>query len=431
MLPKSIEIKEIVALSRSLLALRENVRDARVDAVVDNKILCDTWERQHSRSSSVLLVLKELFWTTVELNLSLHLHYVPSHQNPADLPSRRLNLSDSKLSPRLWSALQTKFGGSRGHSIDLLSLNSNVQQDLNGAPLPFFSPTPSSYAAGVNVFAQHISFADNSPFENCYAFPPFVLIGPLINFLRQEKARCTLVVPDISPRKYWWPIVQTECSEQFLLAARGQSGALLRPGKSGFVEFGSLPWNLYAFQLRYDEPSSIPAIQDKPVTEGRNVTLTCQASGMPHPMVSWIKPDDPAKIVKLTSEYEIAAGQSVSLHCQAEGNPKPTYTWTPCESVCHESTLNIPGVVSDGIYTCKVTNGLGSDTKHTSVVIASTLINVTLTITSERCNDGKYNQSLLWRKLNETIKEVFASESGYNSARLVNVRYVSNPFEID
>lgn len=99
MLPKSIEIKEIVALSCSLLALRANVQDSRVNAVVDNKILCDTWERQHS--SSVLLVLKELFWTTVELNLSLHLHFVPSRQNPADLLSRRLNLTDSKLSPRL------------------------------------------------------------------------------------------------------------------------------------------------------------------------------------------------------------------------------------------------------------------------------------------------------------------------------------------
>ncbi|KAJ7320930.1 Protein turtle A-like [Desmophyllum pertusum] len=72
---------------------------------------------------------------------------------------------------------------------------------------------------------------------------------------------------------------------------------------------------------------------------------------------------DPAKIVKLASEYEVAVGQSVSLHCQAEGNPKPTYIWTPCESVCHESTLNIPGVLSDGVYTCKVTNGLGSDAK--------------------------------------------------------------------
>ena len=238
MLSKSIEIKEIVALSRTLLALQENVQNFRVDAAVDNKILCDTWERQHSRSPPVLLALKELFWTTVELNLSLHLHFVPSHQNPADLPSRRLSLADSKLSSQLWAVIQTKFGGSRGHSFDLLASNSNAQRDLSGASLPFFSPTPSPYAAGVNVFAQHISSAEDSRFENCYAFLPSALIGSLINFLRQERAHCTLVVPDIFPRKYWWPIVQAECSDQLLLATRGQSGALLRPGKSGFVEFG-------------------------------------------------------------------------------------------------------------------------------------------------------------------------------------------------
>ena len=133
----------------------------------------------------------------MELNLSLHLHFVPSHQNPADLPSRRLSLADSKLSSQLWTVVQTKFGGPRGHSVDLLASNSNAQRDLSGASLPFFSPTPSPNAAGVSVFAQHISFAEDSRFENCYAFPPFALIGPLINFLRQERAHCTLVVPDI------------------------------------------------------------------------------------------------------------------------------------------------------------------------------------------------------------------------------------------
>ena len=79
---------------------------------------------------------------------------------------------------------------------------------------------------------------------------------------------------------------------------------------------------------------------------------------------------DPAKIVKLESEHEVARQQSVSLDCQAEGNPQPAYSWTPCdpqESVCHESKLNISEVLSDIVYTCNVTNSLGDDARNTSV----------------------------------------------------------------
>ena len=80
---------------------------------------------------------------------------------------------------------------------------------------------------------------------------------------------------------------------------------------------------------------------------------------------------DPANIVKLVSEHEVAAQQSPSLDCQAEGNPQPTYSWKPCDSkqsVCHESVLNIQ-VSNESVYTftCKVENYLGSDTRNTTL----------------------------------------------------------------
>ena len=84
---------------------------------------------------------------------------------------------------------------------------------------------------------------------------------------------------------------------------------------------------------------------------------------------------DPAKIVKLASEHEASLQLSLSLHCQAEGNPPPSYSWTPCgtpcdpqQVVCHESLLIFPARdKSIYMFTCKVANNLGSDTRNTTL----------------------------------------------------------------
>ena len=76
---------------------------------------------------------------------------------------------------------------------------------------------------------------------------------------------------------------------------------------------------------------------------------------------------DRPKIINLPSEYNASVLQSLSLDCQAEGNPKPSFTWTPCEDGCNNSTLVIPEVWNDTVYTCNVTNSLGSDLAEASI----------------------------------------------------------------
>ena len=138
-------------------------------------------------------------------------------------PSRRFSLLDSMLSSDTWAQVQGHFGGPSGHSVDLMALPSNVQHASSGHPLPFFSPVPSPGASGVNVFSQlphHHSF-----FHNPYAFLPIILLPKLLHFLSCHGITCTLVVPDVHPRKFRWPLLQRFQSAR--LATRGTQGIVL------------------------------------------------------------------------------------------------------------------------------------------------------------------------------------------------------------
>ena len=112
-------------------------------------------------------------------NFALHLKYIPSNENITDAPSRALSDIDCSLSEQAWARVQARFGP---HTFDLMSLDSNCRRGRDGSLLAHYSPWPTPYSLGVNVFAQPM------PVEhNVYAFPPFILVGPLLrNFFDQR-----------------------------------------------------------------------------------------------------------------------------------------------------------------------------------------------------------------------------------------------------
>ena len=235
-----IVVKEALALLYVLRNVAGLISNARVDCFVDSATLVACWRKDGSRNTRVNNAVKEIFHLTLSANLQVILHFVPSQQNPADSPSRIPSDRDCTLSPASWLIVQRAFGP---HTIDLMATSANVQKDSSGRALPFFAPSPSPQALGVNVFSQTLS-----PSLSAYVFPPFVLVGPLIRFLTSQSCPYTIVVPDLRPRKYWWPLLVSSCVESFKLGSKGDHNILLFPTNTG-VESRPLQWDLWVFRI--------------------------------------------------------------------------------------------------------------------------------------------------------------------------------------
>ena len=121
-------------------------------------------------------------------------------------------------------------------------------RDLNGSPLPHFTPFPTPASSGVNVFAQnlHKSLAF---LARPYVFPPPVLVGPLLRFLLFEKRDCTFV----TLVTYWWPTLKRYATRSLRLAQTGEHNVLLIPSRHGFVPQQAIPGELWAFSLTFAE----------------------------------------------------------------------------------------------------------------------------------------------------------------------------------
>ena len=187
--------------------------------------------------------MKSIFQFSLCRNLSISLQYVTSRSNPADAPSRTLSDLDASLDVRPWNLVESTF---EPRTINLMALPSNVKLDRSGRPLKFFSPFPCVQAQGTNVFSQELASS-----ENAYVFPPFTLIGPLIKYLASQPCPYTLIAPDVSPRKYWWPLLQHQSIAAFKLGQRGENSVLLFPVKTGRSTWERRPlqWDPWVFRF--------------------------------------------------------------------------------------------------------------------------------------------------------------------------------------
>ncbi|XP_077998242.1 uncharacterized protein LOC144451313 [Glandiceps talaboti] len=240
---KPIAYKESKALEKTLLSFHERTRNTRVIAYTDNETLMHCWKNRGSKSSDMNNALKSLYEVVDGLDIEIEMRYIPSRHNPADPPSRRLTPADARLLPEYWERIDREFGGKDGHSVDLMALDSNAQHDRNGTPLRHFTPWETPNTSGVDVFAQNITG------ENCYVFPPFQMVGPILKLVKEQKGLATFVIPKLSPMKYWWPIVQGEAKKLVELAPAGEY-IFEVPNKKGWIRVPSL-YDIWACKMDY------------------------------------------------------------------------------------------------------------------------------------------------------------------------------------
>ena len=240
---RDIVTKEAHAVLCALQAFSPRLTNARVDAMVDNQVLYHAWLREGCKNQGENNALKSIFDVTLRQNIALSLQWVPSALNPADRPSRTWSDGDVMVSRPLWERIETIAGP---HTIDLMALDSNAQCSRHYTPFP----TPCS--TGTNFFAQNPCHTPQGDDENGYLFPPAFLIGPALQHIRETGATVTLLVPDIFPRPYWWPILCHSSGARYLLAQAGDPTALIWPSRThGFSKpkYMPLPWDLWAFRI--------------------------------------------------------------------------------------------------------------------------------------------------------------------------------------
>ena len=78
----------------------------------------------------------------------------------------------------------------------------------------------------LNFFAQDLTTF--GPLMQCpYIFPPPVLVGPVLRYLRSMKQAWTIAVLDSYPRKYWWPLLHHYAKKALKMASTGDGDVLL------------------------------------------------------------------------------------------------------------------------------------------------------------------------------------------------------------
>ena len=213
MLSQDIQVKEGEAL-RSTLAMivREMpslVKGKTLICKVDNQVLKAVLERKGTSHNLALNDIgKSIYWLMEQGQFFLSCEYVRSELNVSDVYTRESPGLEASLTSSAFHTIWDYFGPFQW---DLMATSANVNRDLQGNPLLFFSRFYDENSQGVDVFKQQLH-----SIKELFCFPPIPIAGRLLKHLEAQRVSCVLVLPKIwAP---WRNLVDSQTLASFLLA---------------------------------------------------------------------------------------------------------------------------------------------------------------------------------------------------------------------
>ena len=236
--------QELAAVFNTLQSFNRDGRliGLRILVKTDNQAVFFIINRAGSRDSHTHALCKELLWYCIHNTISLHATWIPRELNAfADFYSKLTDSSDWRLDPLVFLHLNSQWGP---FHIDLFA---SFENHHTPAYYSYFA-TPT--CTGVDAF----NFTWG---RSCWCFPPFSLMGRILEHARACSARMCLICP-FTPTALWWPLL-TPNGQTFFSFVRGcellpKRPNLLTSGRLAHTFLNRKPrWNFLA--LLIDFPS--------------------------------------------------------------------------------------------------------------------------------------------------------------------------------
>lgn len=243
-----INYLELKAAFLCLKYFCHNVTKEHIHLYLDNTVAIKYISKMGGRKAQLNNLAKEIWRWCEKRNIWLSVFHIPGKLNiRADELSRLgKKLNDDMewaLQQEAYNDITTKMGIC---DIDLFASKRNKKLET------YVSYIPDDKAVAVNAFS--ISWEN----YNCYAFPPFSVIGRVVQKLCEDQGEMILVAP-IFPSQPWFPqMLRQLCGQSYVLPKTDQ--ILYLPGKGSKHRLTTM--RLGAFRLS-GKPSSVLAYQKK------------------------------------------------------------------------------------------------------------------------------------------------------------------------